>query len=324
MLSCLAERVQGIVQSNQEQAVPDQSSDNIPLVDCHQHFWDLGRNYYPWLCDSEPVHFRYGDYSAIKRNYFPVDYLRDAGANRVVKTVHEEAWWDPADPVGETRWVETVAAQHGLPSALVGAALLASDDIEEVLAGHAASSLARGIRNFPHAAADPRDAKRGLPGSMDDAKWRRGFALLDRHGFSCDIQTPWWHGDAMAELAAAFPGTQIVVVHAFLPVDRSAEGLAGWRRALERVAAQPNVAIKISGLGEKGRPWTLAANRPVIRDAITIFGADRCMFASNFPVDRVVGSFATIFDGFRAAVADFSEGDRRKLFHNNAARIYRL
>jgi predicted TIM-barrel fold metal-dependent hydrolase len=298
--------------------------DDIPIVDCHQHFWDLDHNYYPWLCDPVPVHFRYGDYSAIKRNYLPPDYLRDAGTNRVVKTVHEEAWWNPADPVGETRFVAEVAAQYGLPTALVGAAFLAHDDIEEVLASHAASRLARGIRNYPAAAASPREAERGAPGSMDDAQWRRGFALLAQHGFSCDLQTPWWHLDAMAELAADFPRTQIVIVHAAMPNDRSPEGLKAWRRALEHVASQPNVAIKISGLGQPGVPWTLAANRPIIRDAVAIFGADRAMFASNYPVDRIVGTFATIYDGFRAAVADRPQAERRKLFHDTAERIYRL
>jgi predicted TIM-barrel fold metal-dependent hydrolase len=244
--------------------------------------------------------------------------------NRVVKTVHEEAWWNPADPVGETRFVETVAAQHGLPTALVGNGPLGRDDIEEVLAGHAASPLARGIRNFPAGAASRREAKRGAPGSMDDAKWRRGYALLERHGFSCDLQTPWWHLDAMSELAADFPKTQIVIVHAGLPNDRSPQGLKGWRRALKQVAMQPNVAIKISGLGQPGLPWTLAANGPIIRDAVAIFGADRAMFASNYPVDRIVGTFATIYDGFRAAVADRPEAERRRLFHDTAERIYRL
>jgi predicted TIM-barrel fold metal-dependent hydrolase len=128
----------------------------------------------------------------------------------------------------------------------------------------------------------------------------------------------------MAELAADFPRIQIVIVHAAMPNDRSPEGLTAWRRALEHVAAQPNVAIKISGLGQPGLPWTRAANGPIIRDAVAIFGADRAMFASNYPVDRIVGTFATIYDGFRAAVAERPEAERRKLFHDTAERIYRL
>jgi predicted TIM-barrel fold metal-dependent hydrolase len=296
----------------------------IPIIDVHQHFWRLDQNYYPWLCDPKPVHFRYGDYSPIKKNYMPPDYRRDAGRNRVVKTVHEEAWWNPADPVGETRWVTKVAEEHGLPMALIGNGPLDRDGIEEVLAGHAASPLTRGIRNFPKAAPGAREAKRGAPGSMDDPKWRRGYALLERHKFSADIQVPWWHMDALAELAADFPNTQIIIVHAGLPSDRGAEGLADWRRALQQAAAHANVAIKLSGIGEPGLPWRLESNGPIIRDAVRIFGAERGMFASNFPVDSIVGSFDTIYDGFRAAVADLSLAGQRKLFHDNAARIYRL
>jgi predicted TIM-barrel fold metal-dependent hydrolase len=298
--------------------------DDFPIVDPHQHFWDLSRNYYPWLCDPKPVPFRYGDYSSIRRTYLPPDYRRDAGANRVVKTVHEEAWWNPADPVGETRWLETVAAEYGLPTACIGAAFFDRDDITEVLAGHARSALTRGVRNFPKAAAGAAEAVRGQPGSMDDDKWRRGYALLQRHGFLFDLQTPWWHLDAAAELAGDFPATQIVIVHTGLPHDRSAEALAGWRRALETAAAQPNVAIKISGLGLPGKPWTLSANTPVIRDAISIFGVERCMFASNYPVDGLAGNFSIIYAGFRTAVSNRPLEEQRMLFHDNAVRIYRL
>jgi predicted TIM-barrel fold metal-dependent hydrolase len=159
---------------------------------------------------------------------------------------------------------------------------------------------------------------------MDDPVWRRGYALLERFGLSYDLQTPWWHLEAAAGLAADFARTLIVVNHTGLPADRSPEGLAGWRRALETIAARPNVALKISGLGRVGQPWTVAANGPVIRDAIAIFGVDRCMFASNFPVDGLVGSFDEIYGGFFASVADRSVADRHKLFHDNAVRLYRL
>ena len=102
------------------------------------------------------------------------------------------------------------------------------------------------------------------------------------------------------------------------------DGLAAWRRALDEAAACPNVAIKISGLGLKGKPWTAADNAPVIRDAIAIFGPERAMFASNYPVDSLVASYRTIVEGFLAAIADRPAEDRRKLLHGNAERIYRL
>jgi predicted TIM-barrel fold metal-dependent hydrolase len=127
-----------------------------------------------------------------------------------------------------------------------------------------------------------------------------------------------------AQLARDFPETQIILNHTGLPVDRSAAGLAGWRRAMETLAAAPNVALKISGLGQRGEPWTVASNGPVVRDAIRIFGFDRCMFASNFPVDRLCADFNTIFAGFMRIVRDWTPAEQRKLFYENAIRTYRL
>jgi predicted TIM-barrel fold metal-dependent hydrolase len=159
---------------------------------------------------------------------------------------------------------------------------------------------------------------------MGDAAWRRGYALLERYGLSFDLQTPWWHLGEAAALARDFPATQIVLNHTGLPSDRSPEGLAGWRQAMAGLAACPNVAVKISGLGQPGRAWTVEANGRIVRDTIAIFGVERCMFASNFPVDGLCATFDTIFAGFKAIVAGLDPADQRRLFHDNAERIYRL
>jgi len=295
-----------------------------PIVDAHQHFWDLERNYLPWLCDRPPIPFRYGDYGALRRNYLPADYLRDSARHNVVRTVHVETEWDPADPVGETRWLQEIIEASGIPHAIVAQARLDRDDVEAVLAGHAAFPQMRGIRHKPRAAPSPDRAERGAPGSMGDPRWRRGYALLARHGLSFDLQTPWWHLAEAAELARDFPGTQIILNHTGLPSDRSKEGLLGWHQAMRLLAQEGNVACKISGLGQPGRPWTVERNRRVVLETIEIFGVERCMFASNFPVDGLVADFDTIFDGFKTIVAGLSAAEQAALFHDNAVRFYRL
>jgi predicted TIM-barrel fold metal-dependent hydrolase len=300
----------------------------LPIVDAHAHFWDLEAHYYPWLGDPGPIPFRYGDYSRIRHSYLPENYRRDARGFNLAGLVHIEAEHDPRDPLGETRWLSELASRAGqppgFPAACVCQAWLDRGDVAEVLAAQAEFPLVRGIRHKPAAAADPRAARRGAPGSMDDAAWRRGYALLSRHGLSFDLQTPYWHLDAAAELAADFPETQMVINHTALPADRSEGGLTAWRAALETVAARANVALKVSGLGVPGRAWTVADNGPVVRDAIAIFGVARCLFASNFPVDSLVADYRAIFAGFREITADFPPDDIGKLFHDNAVRIYRL
>jgi predicted TIM-barrel fold metal-dependent hydrolase len=298
--------------------------DHLAVVDAHQHFWDLGVNYLPWLCDEEVVPFRYGDYSSLRRNYLPRDYLRDASGHDVVKTVYVETEWDPRDFVGETRWLQEIIAETGFPHAIVAGARLDDPDVEAVLAGHAAFPQVRGIRHKPRSAPAPAEVRAGAPGSMGDPAWRRGYALLEKHGLSFDLQTPWWHLAEAAALARDFPSTQIILNHTGLPADRTPEGLAGWRRAMQMLAAAPNVAVKISGLGQPGQPWTIAANGPIVRDTIKIFGVDRCMFASNFPVDGLCADFDTIFSGFKTIVADLSEAEQIDLFCANALKFYRL
>lgn len=296
----------------------------IPIIDAHQHFWDVERNYLPWLADDPPIPFRYGDYSALKRNYLPADYRRDSADFNIVGTVFIDTEWDPSDPIGETRWVHDLAERDGLPSVMVGQAWLDRDDVETVLAAQSAFPLVRGIRHKPRSAGSPDMVRDDITGSMTDPVWRRGFALLHRYGLSFDLQTPWWHFRHAHDLAEAYPETLIIVDHTGLPSDRSEAGLSGWRAAMALLARAPNIAVKISGIGIPGELWTAGANRRVVLETIDIFGVDRCMFASNFPVDSLVATFDTIFAGFFEITAGFPAADRRKLFHDNARRFYRI
>ncbi len=282
------------------------------IVDAHQHFWDPEQNPYPWLSTAPRAEFRYGDYSALRRRYLPDDFRRDTARQNVVATVHMEAEWDTADEVGETRWLAGLRAAHGLPTVAVGHARLEREDVEEVLAAHAQFEFVRGIRQKP------------APGQMHEAAWRRGYALLERYAMSYDLQSPYEQMAEAAELARDFPRTTIIVNHTALPADRTAGGLAAWRRALETVAAQPNVAIKISGLGQRDKRWPEAGNRDVVRDTIRIFGHARCMFASNFPVDGLCATYDTIAGAFKRSIADLPLPEQQALLHDNATRIYRM
>lgn len=297
---------------------------DMPIIDAHHHFWDLRMGRHPWLRPDVLIPFRYGDYSAIKRTFMPAEYRAVTGPHRVVANVTMEGEWDEDDPVAESRWMAEVAEAHGTPAAHVARAFLHRGDAEEVLTGHAAYPIVRGIRHKPTAAATPDEIETGAPGSMSDPAWRRGYGMLARHGLHYELQAPWWHVDELLDLIAAHPETPVVINHTFLPADRSSEGLAGWRAALKRAATAPQVTIKISGIGLKDRPWSIDDNRGIIRDTIEIFGPDRCMFASNFPVDGLCGSFETIYESYKQATADLPAADRLKLFHDNAIRVYRL
>jgi predicted TIM-barrel fold metal-dependent hydrolase len=295
-------------------------TERLTIVDAHQHFWDPGRNYHPWLADK-PVAFRYGDYSAIIRPYLPEQYLRDAANYRVAGTVYMETEWDPRDPIGEMDYVAELRRDTGLPSVAVAQAWLDREDAVPVLERLAGLDFVRGIRQKPRANPSPRDSQAG---GMTDAAWREGFAALTRLGLRYDLQTPWWHLHEAADIARAFTGTQIILNHTGLPADRSQEGFAAWASAMAGLASCPNVAVKISGIGQAGKPWTADANRKVVLKTIELFGPRRCMFASNFPVDGLCGSFDDIFSGFDAITRDFSDDEQAAMFAGNAVRIYAI
>jgi predicted TIM-barrel fold metal-dependent hydrolase len=291
------------------------------IVDAHHHLWDPVRNYHPWLCDEPPIPFRYGDYSAIRRAYLAADYRADAAPFVIDASVYVEAEWDPSDPDGEMDYVAELRRESGLPSVAVAQAWLDRPDCAAVLERHAARSFVRSVRHKPRA---NRDANDGAPGGMTDAAFRDGVGKLQPLGLRFDLQTPWWHLAEARRLADDFPATAIVLNHAGLPSDRSPEGIAGWRAAMAGLAGAANVSVKISGLGQRGEPWTVAANRDIVLTIIDLFGARRCMFASNFPVDSLCAGFAAIFNGFETIIVGFSDAEKDALFADNARRIYAI
>ncbi len=287
-------------------------SRDFPIVDAHQHFWEPDVNYHPWLRDEPPIAFRYGDYAALKRRYLPADYFADARRWNVVRTVYVEAEWDPLDPVGEMRYVERLRRETGWPSVAVAQAWLDREDCARLLEQQAAFAFVRSVRHKPAA------------GQMDDARWRVGFARLARHGLRFELQAPWTQLDEAARLARDFPDTRIILNHTGLPADRSRAGLDGWRRALGALAACPNAALKVSGLGRPGRPWTVEANREIVLAALGLFGIERSMFASNFPVDGLCAGFDDIVLGCREILRGLAPHEQRQFFHDNALRIYAM
>ena len=300
--------------------------EDLPVVDAHHHLWDLTTNHHPWLAEEPPPAFRYGDTRPLRRNYLPADYRRDAAGHNVVASVYMEAEHDPGDPLRETRWVHAVAAQEGMPQAMAGAVFLDRDDAAAIIRAQAAMPLVRSLRHKPRAVAMPAayDPAHRLPGSMRCPRWRAGYRHLADSGLHFELQTPWWHLPDALELARDVPGTTIILNHLGLPADRSAGGLAAWREAMARLAEAPNLRVKLSGIGVPGRPWTPELNAPVVLEAIRLFGAARCMVASNFPVDGLVAGFGEIMAGLRAITASLPRADRLAVFAGTAAETYRL
>ncbi|MCI1018969.1 amidohydrolase family protein [Microbacterium sp. C5A9] len=293
-----------------------------PIIDSHHHVWDLDLGRHPWLAPGARVAHRYGDYEPIKRDYLPADYLRDIAGTGVIASVYMEAEWVPGEGLDEVRAVERYREESGVPGSMVAQAWLDAPDAADRLAELAAVPTVKSVRHKPGGAASPAEAAAGVRSLLSDDAWRDGYARLAGHGLHFDLQTPWWNLDEARRLADDVPETTLVIDHAGVLADRDDETVAAWRAALERIAEAPNVVIKASGLCVAGTPWTVQANRGPIETLVHVFGAERVMFGSNFPVDGMFIDYPGLVDGYREILSTFDADAQRAVFHDTAQRVY--
>ena len=296
----------------------------LKVVDPHIHLWNLEKLRYPWM-DRAGGNFM-GPVEPILKTHEVADFLADAAGVEVLKVVHIDAAHDPAAPLKETEWLQSLADApdgNGMPQAIVAYADLASPDVDALLAAHARHRNVRGIRQTLNVHADPYYDYVGRH-FMREYEWRCGFALLDRHGLSFDLQIYPSQMQEAADLASAHPETTIILNHTGMFVDRSIAGWREWRDGLRALAAWPNVHAKISGMGMMDHRWTVESLRPYALETIEVFGTDRAMFASNFPVDRLYGRYADLWAAYDRIVAEATPAERDHLFRANAERVYRI
>lgn len=314
----------------------------MDFIDPHHHLWDLDRHHYPWLAEAD--HDRgWGDWSALRRNYGVEQLMQDlagletglpsgragsGGPWRLVGSIHVQANIDPSDPVAETRWLDGLAADpanaRGLPSGIVAWADFSTPAVEHLLDAHAqASGRMRGIRQVLNRHPDPR-LNRAAHDFLSDASWRDRIGALRRHDWCFDAQVYWHQMDSLAALATRYDSIMFIVDHAGMPVERDRDSLAGWRKGLRALSRCPNVVIKLSGYGMADNAWTVDRLKPFVVEPIECFGADRAMFASNFPVDRLMSDYARLWRAYDAVTQDASITERAALFGGTARRVYKI
>lgn len=294
------------------------------IVDPHHHLWSLRDNRYAWLQGPPYKPSFSGNVAPIARDYLVRDFLAESTSVHLRKSVHIESGWDPADPVGETRWVQDVADAEGFPHGIVAFAELEHPNVERTLAAHASFRNMRGIRQILNWHPDPALTCHTRNDLMADPSWHRGYALLRKYGLSFDLQVYPWQMKEAAAVAARHPDTQMILNHAGMPIHQHGAGFETWRMGLRALAAQPNVSVKISGLGMVDWRWTTESIRPLVFETIDVFGIDRSIFASNFPVDRLYSSYRDLHESFEVIVSSLDEVDKNRLFSQNAERIYKI
>ena len=305
------------------------------------------------MMPSDTVAF-FGRSTDLLGDYLPPDYRNDAGSSSVGRYVHIQAGWTdktPLDPVGETAWLNGLADG---PAAIVGYADLSlGADVETVLKAHAeASPRFRGIRHMLSWHLSPSIMNFAeTEGISRTPAFRAGYDTLAAHGLSFDA---WGYSGQLAEiadLAAHNPEVPMVLCHAATPVgyfgpfggvgesEQERQRIASeWRDGISVAAAHPHVYCKLSGLlmpalglgfdDESSSPPSVQQLvdqlSPIVRHCIDAFGPERCMVASNFPVDRVSASYANVTSAMVQMTAEYGQDAQEALFRDTATTFYQL
>lgn len=295
---------------------------DFDIVDAHQHFarLDLG---YPWLGPDAPIDRYHGDDRALRRNYSVADYRADIASLPIVASVHIEN--GAGDPLVEARWIDEVISAHApLPAAQVAKADLSATGAEGVLEKLAQIPSVRGIRHILNWHPNPRFTHTDRPGIMGEPAWRAAFARLEPLGLSFDLQVFSPQLVEAAELARDFAGTRIVLDHLGMPPGRDEQTLAEWRHGMAAIAACPNVVVKVSAIGTIDQHWSVASLREVVAPTLDLFGPERVMFASNFPVDGLYSTMTDLYVAFDELTSSFDRSEREAMFAGTAQSFYRL
>lgn len=297
--------------------------DVIPFVDAHIHLWKLDHLHYPWLTGPFDDDGPNGSVAPIAHDYLAPDYASDLAAWNPVAAVHVDAGASAGQALAETQWLEVQAQAGGLPTALVAFAALDDPQVGDLLAAQASHSRVRGIRHIVNWHADPARSYTSRDLTREES-WQAGYVRLADYGLSFDLQCYPGQMAGLAPLIARHPQIPVIINHMGMPVLTDSDGLETWRAGMAALAAIPHVAVKLSGLGFIRRDWDLPLVLPLLRETVDMFGAQRCMIASDSPTDKLFAPLSRYLEAYRTFTQGFSHDEQRDLWGRNANRIYRL
>ncbi|UJR14579.1 hypothetical protein I4U23_001575 [Adineta vaga] len=308
----------------------------LEIVDAHHHLWSLSSSNpvkYHWLRAASEGGASWhpaGDIEQLKQNYLLENYLQDANNSscRLIKSVHVQA--EATDALEEVKYLEQVANENsnGFPHGIVAHANLASPDLPKLLETYTRDyPRVKGIRQLLNwSTKDARLSMTDRGDYLTDKTWLEGFQLLVSHSLSFDMHVyPSQMIDA-AKVARHYPNSILILDHCGLPVDGQKD-FDEWKEGMKHMAEQTNVICKLSGLVMFNHAWSKEVLSPYIAECLRLFTPKRCMFGSNFPVDRLNISYEELVNVYRDIAendAELSKDELDLIFKQNAIKTYRL
>lgn len=300
----------GTADSSKADDAPRNNQPNqLPIVDTHQHLWDLQRFRLPWIDRNSPLH----------RNFVMRDYLQATRGLNVVKAVYMEVDVDPSQQVAEADYITNICRQANTPTrAAVVSGRPASDGFADYIRRFRGNRFIKGIRQVLHGAS----TRRGYCLQRD---FIRGIQLLGNAGLSFDLCMRSAELADGVRLVRACPNTRFILDHCG-NASVQARDLTQWRRDMASMARCRNVVCKVSGIVASARNdrWTPDDLAPIINHTLDTFGPDRVMFGGDWPVCTRRSTYRRWLEALKTVVRNRPAEHQRKLFHDNAVRFYGL
>ena len=297
----------------------------MKLFDAHHHLWDLGAVDYIWL--KQPgVPKPFGDPTPIQKDYLPQHFLDDISSVEDLDfegSAHIQVDGALADPVSETSWL-SMLSKSGIPSVIVGFVDLTKEDAESVLRNHLSFGEFRGVRQIIGLLEKRPDLSFTKKHLLRNSIWRENFALLSKHNLSFDLQLYPEQMKEAAEFLAGFPKVSIVIDHAGSPYDQTDSGLELWREGLSALSKLPNIHIKLSGFGMYDSDWSSESSLLLFKTILEVFGANRIMWGSNYPVDSLMKSYSFCVKQMINWISPLSSEEQDLIASETAKKFYRV
>ena len=274
------------------------------IVDSHQHFWRVGRFDYPWLTS---------DLGVLYRDYLPRTLAPILNKNQVTSTVLVQA----SNSLAESRWLLSLAGRYPFIAGVVGWVDLMSSEVEQQLTEFAANPKFKGVRHLVESEAND--------DWLVQTAVLEGLKTLAAHRMSYDLLVHTRHLPYARTVAETCPELFLVVDHMSKPPIATG-AISQWASELRQLAALPRVYCKLSGLVTEANhsSWKIDDLRPFVECALELFGPDRLLFGSDYPVCLLAASYDRVLDSFQELLKDLDDEKRARVFGGNAREFYRL
>jgi|TARA_B100000959_G_scaffold192449_1_gene201238 predicted TIM-barrel fold metal-dependent hydrolase len=289
------------------------------IIDTHHHLWNLSKNKYDWIKDINNNNFN--------SNYLLENFLSDVEPLNLIKTVHIQAEINAQYELYETEWIQKISDNNNcLPNGIIGHVDFLDDEVELKIEKHLLSKNFRGIRQILKYDNNNKSISHTSIDYLNNDNWIKNLSLLQKNDLIFEMLIIYSQYLSAYDVISKYPNILFILNHSLWPIGINSSNFSRWTKAVDLLSSLENVIVKLSGFGELNANWSKEKIKPFILYSIDKFGSNRCMFGSNFPVDKYVSQskYLSFWEAYFDIVSDFSEDEIDRIFYKNAEKFYKI